>query len=108
MLKHTCVKQALKVGLVKKSERKLKSLMPLRAGHQALLLASGIMDGVYEYQGHTVIVKGTVSNQETETVTYDESGNETITKTKRPVATVYALDLDETRLQDKLVTFSFK
>jgi hypothetical protein len=38
----------------------IQPLMPTRDGHTALLLAAGFMDGEYELDGNTVIVKGTV------------------------------------------------
>ena len=78
-------------------EEKLKTLMPLRKGHIALLLASGAMDGLIEKNGRRLLIKGFTE------ITHDEKtetdGDKTITTiTSKPATIIRVLDLQEEKL----------
>ncbi len=105
LMKNKTVKHILDVGVEKNSqEKKVKSLMTLRSGHQALLLASGIMDGAYyrSSNNHILVIHGDVEQEIIEKV--EDDVDVTIYKTlKKPKAHIIAIDLSETKEKGELV-----
>lgn len=56
----------------------IRPLMPLREGHLAMLLASGMMNGEVASNGERLIVKGSVKKTKTVTVEEIEDGEKTV------------------------------
>lgn len=82
-------------GLARRPDRSARSLMPLRSGHQAVMLASGLMDGVFTDpdSGNLLIIAGRTEIHETTTVALDDSDVLVTTVRKTPQAVVKALDV---------------
>jgi hypothetical protein len=76
------------------SDNRLKPLMPLRVGHQALVLATGAFDGVYKAPdtGNTLVLIGNTESVETATV---EDNSENRVVRIAPQSQVLAWDLTE-------------
>ena len=59
---------------------KMRPAAPLRKGHLAILVASGMTDGIVEKDGKRMLIKGTVKKEKIKTVESDEN-TEKITET---------------------------
>ncbi len=96
LLRHPQAKKALEHGIAQDVSRTVSTLMPLRSGHQAVILATGIMDGVYRAEnGNLWIVAGATGIAEHVTTEHDE--DKTVTRTRfTPTPTVNAVDLTAT------------
>jgi hypothetical protein len=89
-------------------DSRLKTLMPLRTGHQALVLATGAFDGVYRSpeNGNTLVVLGSTKKVETEH--FDQCGD----SEKRivritPQAEVLAWDLTASTHERRPVLYKY-
>jgi hypothetical protein len=101
LLKNPLLKEALEFTCTYK-ERAIKTLMPLRLGHQALILATGAFDGVYinPADGHTLVVLGKIETVETESVEIDvENGITSNIVRRTPQSQVIAWDITESMNQ---------
>ena len=96
-------------GLVRRSDYAARSLMPLRSGHQAVMLASGLMDGVFkDTSGHLLVVAGRTEIRETKSVALNDSDC-LVTKIRRsPQAVVKALDLTASLEAGELVVYEMR
>lgn len=106
------LKKELSLGIEQESkDSRIQSLMTLRAGHQALLLGSGGVNGAYwdpNGSGNMLIVKGVVTTVTT-TVEEETEGGGILTKeTSRPVSSIRALDISESRKQEGVVVYEYK
>jgi len=108
LMKNKTVKQILKIGIDEdKQEKKVKSLMTLRAGHQALLLASGIMDGVYKNSnGNLLVIHGDVEQESIQKVEEDDEVT-TYRTVNKPKAHIVAIDLTATKVNNELTIVNF-
>ena len=95
-------------GLVKASRPKLRSLMRLRAGHLAVLLATGRINGWYRSQeDHLLAVAGTTRVDTHKTVETEEDRKvERIRYT--PTPSVRALDITASLAEEKLVVINYR
>ncbi len=92
------IQKELSVGLNQHvQDSRIQSLTTLRAGHQALLLGSGGVNGAYRDpdNGNLLIVKGDVKTI-TEMVDVSEGEVEKTKETTRSIATIKAFDVSET------------
>jgi hypothetical protein len=71
---------------------KMRPAAPLRKGHLAILVASGMTDGVVEKDGKRMLIKGTVKKEKIKTVETDDS-TEKITETDVLRIEIMGLDL---------------
>lgn len=110
--KYASAPQAVKlmeVGMTRPVETKVQTLMPLRAGHQALMLASGMMDGAYSApeSGNVWVISGKTEMVKTETkANYEDKSVTTVRHTPTPVVKV--LDLTESQAKGELALFDLK
>lgn len=96
-------------GLVQRSERPARCLMPLRSGHQAVMLASGVMDGVFKDKlGHLLIVAGRTEIRVTKSVESGEGNSVMTTIRKTPQAVVKALDMTASLEAGELVVYEMR
>ncbi|EGY27069.1 hypothetical protein DA2_0665 [Desulfovibrio sp. A2] len=110
LLASPVAQKALAMGLTRSTDRTLRSLMPLRAGHLAVTLATGVMDGAYRdpETGNILIVAGETKIKRTETDTLDEDGTEITRIRKTPQAVVKALDVTESSQVGELVLYEME
>ena len=71
---------------------KMRPAAPLRKGHLAILVASGMTDGIVEKDGKRMLIKGTVKKEKIKTVESDETV-EKITETDVLRLEIMGLDL---------------
>lgn len=97
-------------GLVRRAERPARSLMPLRSGHQAVMLASGLMDGAFTDpdSGNLLIIAGKTEIIETKFVKLDDSDVLVTTVRKTPQALVKALDVTASLEAGELVLYDMR
>lgn len=95
-------------GLVKTSRPKLRSLMRLRAGHLAVLLATGRINGWYRSpENHLLAVAGTTRVDTHKTVETDD--DRTVERTRyTPTPSVRALDITASLEEEKLVVINYR
>lgn len=99
----------MEAGMTGEVETKVQTLMPLRAGHQALMLASGMMDGAYTApdSGNVWVISGKTEMVKTETeASYEDKTVTTVRHTPTPVVKV--LDLTESQAEGELVLFDLQ
>ena len=70
---------------------RIRPAAPLRKGHLAILVASGMTDGLIEKNGKRLLIKGTVKKEKVKTVETDET---TETVTERDVLKIEIVGLD--------------
>lgn len=70
---------------------RIRPAAPLRKGHLAILVASGMTDGLIEKDGKRLLIKGTVRKEKVKTVETDESVQ---TITERDVLKIEIMGLD--------------
>jgi hypothetical protein len=70
---------------------KMRPAAPLRKGHLAILVASGMTDGLIEKNGKRLLIKGTVRKEKVKTVEVDETVK---TVTERDVLKIEIVGLD--------------
>jgi len=71
---------------------RIRPAAPLRKGHLAILVASGMTDGLIEKNGKRLLIKGTVKKEKRKSVESDET-TETITETDVLKIEIVGLDL---------------
>ena len=71
---------------------RIRPAAPLRKGHLAILVASGMTDGLIEKNGKRLLIKGTVRKEKRKSVESDET-TETITETDVLKIEIVGLDL---------------
>lgn len=71
--------------------KKMRPAAPLRKGHLAILVASGMTDGLIEKNGKRLLIKGTVRKEKVKTVEVDETVK---TVTERDVLKIEIVGLD--------------
>lgn len=99
----------LEYGLIERVERKVHSLMPLRAGHMALMLSSGMMDGAYKdpESGNLIVVSGKTFSK-VDTQEWEEEDHEVRVKITRPSGRIQALDMDVTKQEGELQLVTYE
>jgi len=88
MMQNRVVKRMLWQGLPVADDMKVQTLMPLRSGHQALMLASGMMDGAYKdpETGNLLVISGKTERKKSEKETTDgDTTIKTIRYTPTPI-----------------------
>ncbi|MBU1248738.1 MAG: class I SAM-dependent methyltransferase [Proteobacteria bacterium] len=101
----------MEIGLVKKGVGCVRTLMPLRSGHTALMLASGVMDGVYRDPGSgslLVLVGETRREKEEKPTEHREDGTVIERVVHRHVPHIRALDLTASALEGEMVMVEYK
>jgi hypothetical protein len=93
---HRMVRAAHEID-VRLSDNRLKPLMPLRIGHQALVLATGAFDGVYKAPdtGNTLVLFGNTERAETSVETDEGDGTGKRVVRSAPRSQVIAWDMTE-------------
>jgi SAM-dependent methyltransferase len=71
---------------------RIRPAAPLRKGHLAILVASGMTDGLVEKNGKRLLIKGTVRKEKRKSVECDET-TETVTETDVLKIEIVGLDL---------------
>jgi hypothetical protein len=94
---------------VKLSDNRLKPLMPLRVGHQALVLATGAFDGAYRdpETGNTLVLIGNTETVETSVESTEEDGSEKRVVRVAPQSQVLAWDLTESEELGEPVLYKY-
>jgi hypothetical protein len=101
--------KAKKIGIASHNLSGLRPLMPLREGYQALLLATGAMDGVYTdpETGNLLLIRGKVVKKVT-SVTEQTEDSETVKEKTVHVPLIRAVDLSATRDNQEIVMLEFE
>jgi hypothetical protein len=101
--------EAKDIGLANHYNSNLRPLMPLREGHQALLLATGAMDGVYTdpETGNLLLIKGKVGKKIITAVEKTEDTETTKEKTVH-MPLIRAVDLSATKDNHEIVMLEFE
>jgi hypothetical protein len=91
------------------SDNRLKPLMPLRVGHQALVLATGAFDGVYRAPdtGNTLVLIGNTATVETNVESTEEDGSEKRVVRVAPQSQVLAWDMTESEELGEPVLYKY-
>lgn len=100
----------MREGLTAGVETKVSTLMPLRSGHQALMLASGMMDGAYEdpSTGNTWVISGKTEMVKTKSFESHDSGVEVRKVRHTPTPVVKVLDLTASMEKSEIVLYDLK
>lgn len=98
------------IGLVRQLSRPCRTLMPLRAGHQALTLATGLMDGVFldPPTGNVWVVSGKTEIRESVKKEVDDLGQITIRKRMTPQAVITVFDVTVSSQERQIVLYSMR
>ena len=102
-LQNQLVRREMEEGFEPAEVIECKPLMPLRTGHIAMLLASGMLDGVFSVKGHIWAVAGRTVRKDIKYVTYDEDDKEKRHVKNIPMGQVLALDLTSSIQEGQLV-----
>jgi len=84
-------KEIFELVVKRNGNAKIRPAAPLRLGHLAILVASGMTDGLIEKNGKRLLIKGTVKKEKVKTVETDET---TETVTERDVLKIEIVGLD--------------
>jgi hypothetical protein len=111
MLNELCAQPIVKAAHsvdVQLSDHCLKPLMPLRVGHQALVLATGAFDGVYKAPetGNTIVVLGKTHAVTTTTMETDGDSERRVERMS-PQCRVTAWDLTESEELGEPVLYDY-
>lgn len=102
------VQRLLRHGLSKDKDREVRTLMPLRCGHQLMVLASGVINGIYrDDKGNLIALAGSTGLRTTE-MTEVEGEKTTRTVRSTPTAKVLGLALTETLHSGQLTVISYE
>lgn len=103
-------KKFMEEGLSVEVESKVSTLMPLRSGHQAIMLASGMMDGAYTdpSTGNAWVISGKTVMVKTESEETEDSGTEIRKVRTTPTPMVTALDVTATEAAGEIVLYDLK
>lgn len=103
----------LSFGLTGTSHRECTSLMPLRAGHQAVILATGLMDGVFiePETGNLLVITGKTETREivSKSTEYCENYTKDITRVRKvPTPIVTAFDLTASMAEGEIILYNMR
>lgn len=85
-------KEIFELVVKRNGNMRIRPAAPLRKGHLAILVASGMTDGLIEKNGKRLLIKGTVRKEKRKSVESDET-TETITETDVLKIEIVGLDL---------------
>jgi hypothetical protein len=85
-------KEIFELIVKRNGNMRIRPAAPLRKGHLAILVASGMTDGLIEKDGKRLLIKGTVRKEKRKSVESDET-TETITETDVLKIEIVGLDL---------------
>lgn len=84
-------KEIFELVVKRNGNMRIRPAAPLRLGHLAILVASGMTDGLIEKNGKRLLIKGTVRKEKVKTVEVDETME---TVTERDVLKIEIVGLD--------------
>lgn len=113
LLNTSSAQKELSFGLAGAAHRECTSLMPLRAGHQAVILATGLMDGVFTEPetGNLLVITGKTETRETvsKSTEYCENCTKDITRIRKvPTPIVTAFDLTASMAEGEIILYNMR
>lgn len=97
-------------GLDRQPQRPARSLMPLRSGHQAVTLATGLMDGIFRDPGtgNLLVISGKTEVLETRSDEIDDEGRDVRRIRKTPQAVVTAFDVTASMQAGEIIFYNMR